>query len=241
MVVIGGGVGGLVSAALLAARGCDVTLVEAAAGPGGKLRAVDVGGTAIDGGPTVFTMRGVFEEIFAACGASLDDHLTMRPATTLARHAWGGCPARSVRRSRCQRSRHRRFRRCRRSTRILRLPCRGAAAVRCARPAVPAGDQDRSDHARLADGCAGVRRLSEPARLHVDVARARPLFPRSATATTVRSLRHLLRIVAVRRARHADADRACRGERRVADRWGHAPAGAGAGNARTAGRRAVPL
>ncbi|NIJ08456.1 1-hydroxycarotenoid 3,4-desaturase [Sphingomonas vulcanisoli] len=89
VVVIGGGIGGLVSAALLAARGCDVTLIEAAAGPGGKLRAVMVGGEAIDGGPTVFTMRGIFEEIFAACGSTLDDHLTMRPATTLARHAWG--------------------------------------------------------------------------------------------------------------------------------------------------------
>ena len=66
-----------------------MTLVEAAAGPGGKLRAVDVGGKAIDGGPTVFTMRGVFEDIFDACGASLSDYLAMRPATTLARHTWG--------------------------------------------------------------------------------------------------------------------------------------------------------
>jgi 1-hydroxycarotenoid 3,4-desaturase len=82
-------VGGLVSAALLAVRGCEVTLVEAAAGPGGKLRAVMVDGAPVDGGPTVFTLRDVFEDIFAACGASLGDHLTMRPATTLARHAWG--------------------------------------------------------------------------------------------------------------------------------------------------------
>ncbi len=89
IVVIGGGVGGLVSAALLAARGCDVTLVEAAAGPGGKLRAVTVDGHAIDGGPTVFTMREVFEEIFAACGDTLTDHLSLSPAATLARHAWG--------------------------------------------------------------------------------------------------------------------------------------------------------
>ncbi len=88
MIVIGAGVGGLVSAALLAARGCDVTVVEAAAGPGGKLRAVTVDGAAIDGGPTVFTMRGVFEEVFDECGDSLDAHLTMHPATTLARHAW---------------------------------------------------------------------------------------------------------------------------------------------------------
>lgn len=89
VIVIGAGVGGLVSAALLAARGHDVTLVEAAATPGGKLRAVPVGGVAVDGGPTVFTMRPLFEAIFAECGAELGDHLTMRPATTLARHAWG--------------------------------------------------------------------------------------------------------------------------------------------------------
>jgi len=90
VVVIGGGVGGLVSAALLAARGCDVTLVEAAAGPGGKLRAIMVGGQPIDAGPTVFTMRDVFEEIFATCGSTLAEHLTLRPATILARHAWAG-------------------------------------------------------------------------------------------------------------------------------------------------------
>jgi 1-hydroxycarotenoid 3,4-desaturase len=89
VVVIGAGVGGLVSAALLAARGCDVTVVESAAGPGGKLRGVMVDGEAIDGGPTVFTMRDVFAAIFEACGAALDDHLTLRPATILARHAWG--------------------------------------------------------------------------------------------------------------------------------------------------------
>ncbi len=89
VVVIGAGVGGLVSAALLAARGCDVTLVEAGAGPGGKLRSVVVDGAAIDGGPTVFTMRDVFADIFAACGAALEDHITTRPASILARHAWG--------------------------------------------------------------------------------------------------------------------------------------------------------
>jgi 1-hydroxycarotenoid 3,4-desaturase len=89
VVVIGAGVGGLVAAALLAARGCDVTLVEAMDGPGGKLRALDVGGAAIDAGPTVFTLRGIFEEVFAECGDALDNHLVARPAETLARHAWG--------------------------------------------------------------------------------------------------------------------------------------------------------
>jgi len=89
VIVIGGGIGGLTSAALLAARGCAVTLVEAAATPGGKLRTIDVGGVAVDAGPTVFTLRDVFDDVFAACGSSLDAHLTLRPAHRLARHAWG--------------------------------------------------------------------------------------------------------------------------------------------------------
>lgn len=88
-IVIGAGVGGLVSAALLAAQGRAVTVVEAQAVPGGKLRALAVDGAAIDAGPTVFTMRDVFEDIFAACGDSLDRHLDLQPAATLARHAWG--------------------------------------------------------------------------------------------------------------------------------------------------------
>ena len=88
VIVIGAGVGGLTSAALLAARGLDVTVVEAAATPGGKMRQVTSGGAMVDGGPTVFTMRDVFEDLFDSCGATLSDHLTLRPASLLARHAW---------------------------------------------------------------------------------------------------------------------------------------------------------
>jgi 1-hydroxycarotenoid 3,4-desaturase len=84
VVIVGAGVGGLVSAALLAARGLDVTVCEAQSTPGGKLRAVD----GVDAGPTVFTMRDVFDEVFDACGSRLDDHLTVTRADILARHAW---------------------------------------------------------------------------------------------------------------------------------------------------------
>lgn len=88
VIVIGAGVGGLVSAIELAARGLSVTLCERAATPGGKLREVPVGAARLDAGPTVFTMRWVFEEVFAAAGAALDDELTLTPAQCLARHAW---------------------------------------------------------------------------------------------------------------------------------------------------------
>ena len=89
MVVIGAGVGGLVSALLLACRGLQVTLVERAATPGGKMRRVMAGGAAVDAGPTVFTMRWVLEQIFEGAGASLSDSLRLTPLDVLARHAWG--------------------------------------------------------------------------------------------------------------------------------------------------------
>ena len=87
--IIGGGIGGLTAALLLAARGLDVILLERAATVGGKMRETVIGGRAIDAGPTVFTMRWVFDEILAQAGAALEDHLALRPAGILARHAWG--------------------------------------------------------------------------------------------------------------------------------------------------------
>lgn len=88
VVVVGAGVGGLVSALELAARGMEVVLLERAAAPGGKMRQVTVGGAAMDAGPTVFTMRWVFDELFDAVGTRLEDHLVLTPAAVLARHAW---------------------------------------------------------------------------------------------------------------------------------------------------------
>jgi 1-hydroxycarotenoid 3,4-desaturase len=90
VVVIGAGIGGLVSALLLASRGLRVTLVEAAAAPGGKMRRLHVDGAPIDAGPTVFTMRWVFEQILEAVGASVDDLPPLQPLSVLARHAWRG-------------------------------------------------------------------------------------------------------------------------------------------------------
>ncbi len=88
VVVVGAGVAGLVASVELAARGLAVTLLERAESPGGKMREVAVGGQRIDAGPTVLTMRGVFDEVFAAGGARLDEFVTLEPLEILARHAW---------------------------------------------------------------------------------------------------------------------------------------------------------
>ncbi len=88
VVIVGSGVAGLVSAFALAARGLDVTVLERAASPGGKMRHVMIGGSQIDSGPTVFTMRWVFDELFAAAGRNFSDSVQLRPLDILARHAW---------------------------------------------------------------------------------------------------------------------------------------------------------
>ncbi len=87
---MGGGGGGarLAAAADLARQGCEVTVLDAAAGPGGKMRHVEVAGRGVDAGPTVFTMRWIFEGLFADAGQRLDAHLDIVSSDLLARHAW---------------------------------------------------------------------------------------------------------------------------------------------------------
>lgn len=87
-VVIGGGVGGLACAIDLRRRGVEVCLLERGATVGGKMRQVEVGGQRIDAGPTVLTMRWVFEGLFADAGTSLDEQVRLSPLEVLARHAW---------------------------------------------------------------------------------------------------------------------------------------------------------
>ena len=88
-VVIGAGIGGLVSAVLLASRGVQVTVIEKEYAPGGKVRQIDVNGAMIDAGPTVFTMRHVIDDIFESAGVRTEDYIKLHKAERIARHAWG--------------------------------------------------------------------------------------------------------------------------------------------------------
>ncbi len=89
-VVIGAGFGGLAAAVELASCGEKVVVVERELVAGGKARTMEVGGCAIDVGPTVLTMRWVFDAMFAIAGRRLDDAVTLRPTSVIARHAWSG-------------------------------------------------------------------------------------------------------------------------------------------------------
>lgn len=88
VVVVGAGVGGLAAAMLLADSGLWVTLVDRATGPGGKMRCLDSVAGPVDAGPTVLTLKPVFDDLFASVGEVLEDHVSLRRLPVIARHWW---------------------------------------------------------------------------------------------------------------------------------------------------------
>jgi 1-hydroxycarotenoid 3,4-desaturase len=86
--VIGGGIAGLCAALELNAQGCAVTVLERAMQTGGKLHgnASPIG--LVDAGPTVLTLKGLFESFLGSAGVELSGHLRLAPLEVLARHAW---------------------------------------------------------------------------------------------------------------------------------------------------------
>lgn len=88
VIVVGGGAGGLAAAVECSRRGAEVVVLERDGHVGGKIRQEWVEGQPIDAGPTVLTMRWVFEQLFAEAGEALADHVALQPLRVLARHAW---------------------------------------------------------------------------------------------------------------------------------------------------------
>lgn len=80
--------GGLAAAIALSNYGYKVRVFDRQATPGGKARLVNVDGAQIDAGPTVLTMRWVFDQLFEEAGTSLTSAVETRTIDILARHAW---------------------------------------------------------------------------------------------------------------------------------------------------------
>jgi phytoene desaturase len=78
VLVIGAGLGGIAAAAHLAQRGLHVTVLEKNSHPGGRCDHFSRGGHRFDTGPTLFIMPHVYEDEFAALGASLHDMLDLQ-------------------------------------------------------------------------------------------------------------------------------------------------------------------
>lgn len=81
VVVIGSGVGGLASAALLAKDGYQVTLLEKNEQLGGRASLLVKDGFSFDMGPSWYLMPDVYERFFNAMGATTADYLTLKRLT----------------------------------------------------------------------------------------------------------------------------------------------------------------
>jgi phytoene desaturase len=78
VVIVGAGVGGIVTAARLARRGYRVTVVEKCEQAGGRCGRLDLGGYQFDTGATIFLMRELYEKTFSELGEPLEDHLSLQ-------------------------------------------------------------------------------------------------------------------------------------------------------------------
>jgi phytoene desaturase len=78
-VVIGGGIGGLAAAALLAAEGWDTTLFEARDELGGRAGSWEHAGFRFDTGPSWYLMPEVFDHFFRLLGTTADRELDLVP------------------------------------------------------------------------------------------------------------------------------------------------------------------
>ena len=86
VIVVGGGIGGLSAAIRLAATGRHVVVLEQNNYIGGKMGQITQDGFRWDTGPSVITLRPVFEELFAKAGRRMEDYLTLLPMEPLTRY-----------------------------------------------------------------------------------------------------------------------------------------------------------
>ena len=87
-VIIGGGLGGLATALRLSAAGWDVTVCEQGENFGGKMNSWEKCGFRFDTGPSLITMRWVFEDLFKVAGSSLAEHLELDQMRPLAEYVY---------------------------------------------------------------------------------------------------------------------------------------------------------
>ncbi|MBF4993982.1 phytoene desaturase [Arthrobacter gandavensis] len=76
-VVIGGGITGLATAALLAREGLEVTVLEKNSTPGGRTGSWETDGFRFDTGPSWYLMPEVFDHFFRMLGTSADEQLEL--------------------------------------------------------------------------------------------------------------------------------------------------------------------
>jgi phytoene desaturase len=83
IVIVGAGIGGLSAAIRLAVAGKRVIVFEQNPQVGGKMGQIRQAGYRWDTGPSLITMRMVFDDLFRAAGRRLEDYLDLGPLEPL--------------------------------------------------------------------------------------------------------------------------------------------------------------
>lgn len=88
VIIIGAGIGGLSAAIRLAHQGYRVSIYEQLNRPGGKMGELHAEGFRFDTGPSVITMRHVFEKLWREVGRDLNDYVQFVPLDPVTRYFW---------------------------------------------------------------------------------------------------------------------------------------------------------
>lgn len=86
--VVGAGLGGLSAAIRLAGAGYRVSVYDKQPGPGGKAFTEQIGAYRFDTGPSLFTLREVFAQLFSQVGRRLEDYLQLSELDVICRYFW---------------------------------------------------------------------------------------------------------------------------------------------------------
>lgn len=78
IIFIGGGIGALASATLLARKGFEVTIIEKNEKVGGRLNKINENGFLMDKGPTLLLMPWVLKEFFKNAGEKIEDYFELK-------------------------------------------------------------------------------------------------------------------------------------------------------------------
>lgn len=81
IIIIGGGIGGLATAAMLAKAGCDVTIYEKNSQLGGRAGQKETAGFRFDTGPSWYLMPAVFRHYFSLFNIDVDSELAVKKLT----------------------------------------------------------------------------------------------------------------------------------------------------------------
>jgi len=88
IIVCGAGIGGMVSAILLAAKGNEVEIFEKNLTAGGKMNEFNKDGFRFDTGPSLITMPFVFEEFFRLIDRKMEDYFVMKELESSCKYFW---------------------------------------------------------------------------------------------------------------------------------------------------------